>query len=320
MNDLFLKTDSTECQDFFRHQMFISGEAGSGKTTLLNKITQDWAKKREDIKILLQFDFVFLVKLSQISTLKLSSFCLQQYFKKYFLSELSFNKIVQKKKVLFVLDGLDELNSNNQDLKNLLEGTLYQSSSFLVTSRPGVEYKGSFHNNFSIRGLSEKNVDYFLGQFRKVSNTASLLPHLNHPIRSLLKVPIFLWFYALLHEELSIDKHEALTRTQLYTLIVDALKKKCLNRVSAIKESDLLKASKSLSKKAYHCLCEDRLWNKNKYFEDSNTEELSRHTEEFRETTLGIIIKQRKTTNLTSESVFTLSHRTILEYVITHID
>ena len=320
MNDLFVTTPSSSSPSSSstdRHRIFISGIAGSGKTTLLDKITFDWARKNKGIKHLDEFDFIFLIKLSQLSSYRISTFCLQKYFRNK-LSEKTFIEISEQNKVLFILDGYDEFDQTNQELNHLFQGEVYQNCSFLCTSRPGTQIEDRYFDiNYNIRGLSEQNVKLFLNRFRNHYNVQSLLPSENHPLRPLLSVPIFLWFYALLHEELKVYENDVPTRTKLYEQILNALKKKYVKRVKINNEKELTQTLKVLSKQAYHCLCEDRLWFKG----DFNNNDVSKYmserqlSEESRMTALGVVVKQRKRNDLNSESVFTFSHKTFLEYL-----
>ena len=328
MNDMFMTSvRSTESQHNSRHRILVEGEAGSGKSTLLHKITRDWASKRGRIINLAQFDFVFLINLSQLSTESLSTVCLQQYFRDSFLAEALFKSLVEDNTVLFLLDGFDELSCDNQDLNNLLEGRLYQSCSYLVTSRSGVKNTTPFDKSYTIRGLSTNDIKAFMKQYGIITNTPLLLPSDNHPCRPLLDAPIFLWLYAVLHEDLHIEEHETPTRTQFYSKILSALKKKCLKRYKILTEEDILNSIRSLSKKAYSCLCEDKLWYRHTRVQGEDLKSLENQeegeqlnaipedTERLRDTALGFVIEQRQQTGSTSDCVFTFSHRTFIEFL-----
>ena len=200
---------------------------------------------------------------------------------------------------------------------------MYQHSSYLCTSRPGTQIEvRNFDINYSIRGLSEQNVNFFLNRFQNIHNISSLLPSENHPLKPLLTVPIFLWFYALLHEELHVDEQEVPSRTVVYSKIINALTRKCIKRVKALKVNDLKETMKILSKQAYQCLCGDKLWFENvsgtaseKKIRKNHNEKLFSKTEEIRMAALGFVIKQINRNDLESESVYTFSHKTILEYL-----
>ena len=272
------------------HRILVEGETGSGKSTLLDKLTYDWATRKEDITNLLQFDLIFLIKVSQLSTSSLSEYCVEHFYKDTDSAILFFSNCVENNNVLFLIDGLDELgNSSNQDLEDLFNGHIYPSCSFVVTSRQGIDFTGHVGNSYTIRGLDNESITTFLKRYKTIMYLDySLECFPNHPFRPLLKVPMFLWFYVLLYKEL-VDTNDLTNRTELYTKVVNALKRR-----AKLPGKTLC----YLTEEAYNCLCKGNL-----RFSLSDQEE--HQMKSFK--TLGFLDVKN------SDIVFT--HKQIMEYL-----
>ena len=323
MNNLFPDSEN-------RYRIFIEGEAGSGKTTLLDKLAYDWSRKSQTkIKNLPDFKFVFLVKLSQLSSDDdISSYCIRHYFQNSYMTENLFEYITKKCKVLFIFDGLDELCKGHKEFNDLLKGRKYITCSFLVTSRFRSANVKTLDTQYIINGLTNADIKGFL------SKRDCPYPQENHPMKPLLKVPIFLWFYALLHDdtyfkELASNPHKysVLSRSELYSLIMDALQRKCHKRMTNMcignkEKKNLKKAIYGLSEKAYVCLCENTLWYRKAIYENKTTRKRKNpknvpqlSIEEFRETALGLVNKRKQQHNLKPETIYVFSHKSLMEWL-----
>jgi hypothetical protein len=136
-NNKQVEAPSHEPFELFKLKRFISviGNAGSGKTMFMKHCFLDAIDTHRQIPI--------LIELRNLSREQVS---LTDYIYKYILNnKLSPNqriveRILEKGKFLFLLDGFDEIFSNNkakivEDIENFADK--YSKNYFLITSRPG---------------------------------------------------------------------------------------------------------------------------------------------------------------------------------------
>lgn len=117
----------------------ISGLAGSGKSTLLRFILSEWLKNENDrrMKYLDQYDVVLQILCRDKDGPSLQDF-LNQVLSDIFTMFNDNVRFLKKCKVLFLIDGLDELNtSSNQLLNDILKiGKNAQGFTLICASRP----------------------------------------------------------------------------------------------------------------------------------------------------------------------------------------
>lgn len=132
-----LEGDDSRCRS---HRVLIEGNPGYGKTTLTLKLASDWAARKEHID---KFHLVFLIPLRDF-TGDLQSYIFREFFPQHedegrddwwhYVKE-------HQEKVLFILDGLDELPPEHRvPIDKLLRGNLLdkvikiKTKSFFVIS------------------------------------------------------------------------------------------------------------------------------------------------------------------------------------------
>ncbi len=140
--DVLLKT---------RKPLFIHGIATSGKTTILKKFGKDFIKNGED-------GYVFFIELSRYKEKIIESGILPvlcEIFETITNEKISFEKIEKDKKLLILLDGLDELpDSQIQEIiiAKSIELISNDNVRLVISSRTSefIETNGSIKNNFNV--------------------------------------------------------------------------------------------------------------------------------------------------------------------------
>ncbi|PMD93549.1 hypothetical protein BWI97_18325 [Siphonobacter sp. BAB-5405] len=158
-----IKTDNI--RSIFKSGKYVTiiGDAGSGKTTLMKHLFLN--------SIYTSFGIPILVELRYLNDYKNS---IEEYiYERIFENKLSQNQIIlerllEKGKFIFFLDGYDEL--NNELKQKVITGlssfiNKYGNNYFILTSRPysGIEHMPLFYNyNMSKLGLKNGDIEGFI--------------------------------------------------------------------------------------------------------------------------------------------------------------
>eukprot|EP00058_Branchiostoma_floridae_P023821 XP_002609311.1 hypothetical protein BRAFLDRAFT_86771 [Branchiostoma floridae] len=194
--------------------ILVKGVAGSGKSTLLSKLAFDWSRGRG--KLADMEKYVLLIRLREVepgesiaeivwdqcvtkSTKGLSIGLIERYLREH------------ESKLVFLLDGYDELPNGVKSIPELLAGTWYPNSTVLVTSRPSsgieVEQKMAVNCSVMIVGFSPDHVEQYMTKyFQAVGNPGlalSLVQAVQADIvaKSLMQTPMFVMLICVLWEE-----------------------------------------------------------------------------------------------------------------------
>ena len=149
----------------------IIAEAGMGKTTTCRKLASDYAQninvftlRFPDIKLLI---FISCRSLNCSLPNHIASLLLPAP-----VDETEKMKLMQylrsnPDKVMFLIDGLDELKENEEWLELLLKGQFLSGSLVLATTRPeGWKYrKAYFHSCYRILRFSENDINKYVGKY-----------------------------------------------------------------------------------------------------------------------------------------------------------
>ena len=178
-----------------QRRIFIEGPAGSGKTTLCRYIAYQWALDKESKEPWAkEFDWLFWVPLRKLSSNinvqgDLTEFVIRECFGWDImdLTEPEKNEIKQllrsnSSRILWLLDGYDELNLESSYAKNLWHSLKTRSHAVFMTSRPGHNnIANSSENNFSynlqlaVLGLSDEQItEYSHAFFQHILGTTKL--------------------------------------------------------------------------------------------------------------------------------------------------
>ena len=238
--------------------ILIQSVAGGGKSTLCNRLAYLWANNSAEIQRLDNFDLVFLIK---VNLIQLDDKSISDYIN----SELLFSDgdnicaVIKDLKMLFIVDGYDELRGNKKVVEDLLAKHVCPQSTVILTTRygqtPSLKY---FSNGFGINSLSSDDVQTFLSKLpRSTDATLTQISLDTHPLGAILSTPLFLWFYYLLGEEV-FKGVDVSSRTSLFTHIVDGILLKASDRLKKT-EAECRAAVEMLEELAYKCLCDDKL-------------------------------------------------------------
>ena len=160
LNDVLAQDSNTPIK------LLVEGIPGAGKSTLVRKSCKDWA----DDQSLQQFDLVLLVTLKnqEIRKAEVVEELLEAddpHLKKKVTEQL---QETSGEGVLFILDGYDELNEEEQPFfRKLIQGELLHKCSIILTSRSyaveDLKYEEWIHRHVEILGFTEQQMEiYFL--------------------------------------------------------------------------------------------------------------------------------------------------------------
>ena len=279
--------------------ILIQSVAGGGKSTLCNRLAYLWANNSAEIQRLDNFDLVFLIK---VNLIQLDDRSISDYINNELLSDVGdICDVIKDLRMLFIVDGYDELRGNKKVVEDLLAKHVYPQSTVILTTRygqtPALKY---FSNGFGIAGLSSDDVQTFLSKLPR--STDATLTHIDldtHPLGAILSTPLFLWFYYLLGEEVFKDV-DVRSRTSLFTHIVGGILHKASDRLKKT-EAECREAVKMLEEVAYKCMCDDKL-----YF-DKPLSDLSAN--------LGLVKQSQSHLKLKLHTTYTFTHKSLAEYL-----
>ena len=279
--------------------VLIQSVAGGGKSTLCNRLAYLWANNSAEIQRLDNFDLVFLFKVNLIQPDDKSIY---DYIHRELLPDVdNICDVFKDLKMLFIVDGYDELSGKEIVVEDLLSKHVCPQSTVILTTRygqtPALKY---FSNGFGIISLSSDDVQTFLSKLpRSTDKTLTQIDLDTHPLGAILLTPLFLWFYYLLGEEV-FKGVDVSSRTSLFTHIVDGILDKASKRLKKT-EAECKEAVQKLECAAYKCLCDDKL-----HF-DKPISDLSAN--------LGLVKQSQSHLNLKSHTTYTFTHKSLAEYL-----
>ena len=279
--------------------ILIQSVAGGGKSTLCNRLAYLWANNSAEIQRLDNFDLVFLIKVNLIQPDDKSIY---DYINRELLSDVdNICDNIKDLKMLFIVDGYDELSGNKTVVEDLLAKHVCPQSTVILTTRygqtPALKY---FSNGFGITSLSSDDVQSFLSKLPRSTDTTLTQINLDtHPLGAILSTPLFLWFYYLLGEEV-FKGVDVSSRTSLFTHILDGILHKASDRLKKT-EAECREAVEMLEELAYKCLCKDNL-NFDKPLNDLSAK-------------LGLVKQSQSHLNLTFHITYTFTHKSLAEYL-----
>ncbi|KAF9434061.1 hypothetical protein BGZ76_008635, partial [Entomortierella beljakovae] len=233
IEDLFEKRRLLNGKDDIPKKILIQGRAGIGKTTLCKKLVQIFLSGRWNER----FEAVIWIPLRYLKTLKsqnLEYYVRETYFAhdcdKRVLTRLLLEK-VQDGKVLFILDGLDEIIHASQTdyaLESFL-AELFRQKHVIVTSRPsGIDGKTlpTLDLELETVGFCQDNVKDYVNNVLDTEPAKSVLDFIQKTpiIQSLANIPVQL--DVICHSWKSLlknDQKDPITITGLYRGMINKL-------------------------------------------------------------------------------------------------
>lgn len=207
INYLGRKISTDNADNLFQNHRYITitGDAGSGKSTLMKHLFLQTIKEKSGIPVLIE-----------LRSLNNTEENLIEFIKRTIeVNELACNqkileRLLEKGKFIFFLDGYDELNSSKRnnvvaELKSFIEE--FNSNKFIITSRPytNIEFF-PLTFNFQINDLSLSDVEGFihkqLNEEKELANkiVESINQNKTKHIRNFLKNPLLLSLYILTYQ------------------------------------------------------------------------------------------------------------------------
>ena len=282
--------------------ILIQSVAGGGKSTLCNRLAYLWATNSAEIQRLDNFDLVFLVKVNLIQPDDKS---ISDYIHRELLFDVpnitDVTDAIKYLRMLFIVDGYDELSGNKNVLEDLLSKHVCPQTTVILTTRdgqtPALKY---FSNGFGINGFSSDDVQTFLSKLpRSTDVTLTQIDLDTHPLGAILSTPLFLWFYYLLGEEV-FKGVDVSSRTSLFTHIIDGILHKATDRLKKT-EAECRNAVEMLEELAFKCLCDDKL-----HF-DKPLGDLSAN--------IGLVKQSQSHLRLKPYTTYTFTHKSLAEYL-----
>jgi HEAT repeat protein len=270
LNQLFEPKDDTQTP----HKILILGRAGIGKTILCQYLAVRWAlgsseykdedeEQKEELKHYLRkkFDAVFWVRLREVAAGSphhntvakvINQFCLRGS-NKLSLQELNFYIQSQSNKILFILDGYDEITdaigqAHCVHLTDFLDEIVnFNYQNILVTSRPLAidalgQSKIKFDRKLENIGFINENIEAYVRHFmtnaKKPDQAKPMLKFLkSHPsVWGIAHVPINLellsWLWS--QGDLELATGEIKTLSKLYQTIVDRVQEAYARKLSPL--------------------------------------------------------------------------------------
>ncbi|XP_041830765.1 uncharacterized protein LOC121632987 [Melanotaenia boesemani] len=258
-NDLFAPQPG---RDYRIRTVLTRGIAGIGKTVSVNKFALDWAEEKANTDL----EFVFPLSFRELNLMREKTFSLEELLCVFF-PEIKGKEIFTNggKKMLFILDGLDEsrLSLNFQEteimsdvtqqtmivviLTNLIRGNLLPLALVWITSRPVASSQIPAEHIFlvtEVRGFSNpQKEEYFMKNIADESLAKRVIAHVKscRTLHIMCHIPVFCWMAAsVLKKKLALkdSKDTPKTLTQMYIQFLCLNVENMKNRLPERRESN----------------------------------------------------------------------------------
>ena len=312
-------------------RMLVEGSPGIGKTTFCLKLTYDWAKQSSGAPFNFpEFELVLLLRCRDING-KLMDALPEQLFPKDVKkkTEMELRNFINnnQKRILIVLDGLDELPKTSKcHVDDFLEGNILRDCNALVTTRQekGIEAREKFVFDacLEITGFSEDcAIEYIRKHFKNLVPERSfrgekLVEEIkqNDDLHAFRNNPLSLLLLCVVYED-----HDGMlpsSRTNLYQIIVRCL----LRRYCAKHDEKDCKDDRDLEKRferyilplgerAWNCLLHDR-----HSFREDELKGLE-SDDKLVVCGLGLVYKEESLKRLNPQHEYCFLHKSFQEYL-----
>ncbi|KAF0302219.1 Protein NLRC5 [Amphibalanus amphitrite] len=215
-------------------RILVEGEPGFGKSTLMLKLLHDWACD-DAPQYLRYFHFAFLIPLWEFNG-SLYNFLHRELLPRHIVGRERMEQLWQylvehEERVLFLLDGLDELRDEQRPaVTELLAGKMFLNSTVVVTSRPShvAEALPWVHRRLVIQGFERPSVGRYVRQYfscvRRPDGVAGLEEQLRRrpALAELARCPLLCLLLCVVYEECdaAFPASEALLYRSLFECLI----------------------------------------------------------------------------------------------------
>ena len=311
----------------------VEGSPGIGKTTFCLKLAYDWAHGNIPSECSFpKFGFVFLLKCRDIDgdiVEAISEQLLPRNVEKSVEKLLDFMKDIhkQERRILIILDGLDELPEKSRDhVDELLHRRILPFCYVLATTRQerGIEVRKSvvFDIHLEIKGYTESDsIAYIRRHFETIGQSPKgekLIEEMqqNTFLHALRGNPLNLLLLCVIYEDY--EGKLPTSRTELYQVIVQCLLRRyCAKRNLSTPEDDSIlektfeKEILALGELAWLCLLSDRHG-----FRENELVEFERKYPGLVARELGLLYKEESLKRLKPQHEYYFLHKSFQEYVV----
>jgi len=142
----------------------ILGKAGIGKSTLCRYVCRKWAQR----ELWNEFELVVLLETKKwnggIVPSIVNSYCNKEEVESYLKTKEELLEELKRKKVLLIIDGLDEVNEKMRE--EIKEELAKADISYIITSRPqGIEGDIIFHQRFENIGFRDEDIEKYIRRY-----------------------------------------------------------------------------------------------------------------------------------------------------------
>ncbi|XP_043233725.1 uncharacterized protein LOC122387526 [Amphibalanus amphitrite] len=234
-------------------RILVEGEPGFGKSTLMLKLLHDWACD-DAPQYLRYFHFAFLIPLWEFNG-SLYNFLHRELLPRHIVGRERMEQLWQylvehEERVLFLLDGLDELRDEQRPaVTELLAGKMFLNSTVVVTSRPShvAEALPWVHRRLVIQGFERPSVGRYVRQYfscvRRPDGVAGLEEQLRRrpALAELARCPLLCLLLCVVYEECdaAFPASEALLYRSLFECLI---RRSLLRRGQRLEEDGALPA------------------------------------------------------------------------------
>ncbi|ELU03125.1 hypothetical protein CAPTEDRAFT_198311 [Capitella teleta] len=298
-------------------RLLIEGDPGIGKSILCQKLAFEWSRQscgdRCKTPCIHCFGLTFYLDARQFMNQKtvedvvLKSDLLPEDLG---ISSTRMTHVIKATNVLFIIDGYDEVFSQNLLLDRLIKGKMFRHKTVLLTSRRNFLHDNINHFDcvYLIEGYDEHQLLEHVRRFTElqeipISRLKSLLE--SKEVENLGKNPLMLTLLCLLHTEKDVRTR---SQTELYSEIHDFILRKASERMELTEEYVEKQLLRPLSQLAF-----EAFENGEHVLHEMDFERAGLSSEEFCE--VGYLARDILIRGIKQERRYSFTHRTFLEFL-----
>eukprot|EP00057_Strongylocentrotus_purpuratus_P009862 XP_011664336.1 PREDICTED: NACHT, LRR and PYD domains-containing protein 3-like [Strongylocentrotus purpuratus] len=231
---------TTKINGVLPKRLLVEGEGGVGKTTFCSKIAWDWVNGSPEFQ---RFSWVLVIPLRNV----VKGQTIGDIMKNYLSDNNAVNPkqidnyiLSQPKKVLIVLDGLDEYDGDlsakeSSDISQILRLEKFKQCIVLVTTRPWradqIKSKEGLSRSYAfiaVEGFSAENVSTYISKYfvndEKAGSELIQFIEVNDVIKeNMAPFPIYVAMLCILWENCDSEKRETIRRLKTFSQLFEQM-------------------------------------------------------------------------------------------------